>query len=696
MIAFVELWGHALLAVLFGSLSLWLIARQAEGKESQAFAIACALTALWGLATAMGGYGGLSGLVFEHARDAGWLWFMYQLWRLDEGRGRTSAAATVYASIAGVIGASLIVSILPGAMGAEPHVIETARVVSTVLRMVMAAGALVLLHNLYLAAPRVARDALRLPLIGLAAYWVYELNLFAMVQLTRDWHSELFALRGLAMSLLAPLFALGARQSANWQVKLSRRMTFQSLGLAAIGGYLAVMVLVVSLFDIVGGDTARIAKVAFVFMSSVAALAILPSQKFRAWMHVKLAKHLFQHRYDYRSEWMRFTATIGRPGDDAEPLEARIVKAIADITQSPGGLLLVPDPSGALLSRARWNWQLDDPPAIAAGHEVTDFFAKSGRVIELDAIRGESGSASEDARYVPEWIVADQLAWVIVPLVHFDRLAGLVVLCRPVLSRSLDWEDFDLLKVAGSQVASYLSEAHGQEVLAEAMRFEEFNRRFAFIMHDIKNLVSQLGLVTRNAEKHIGNPDFQADLIATLKSSTDRMNGLLARLSQHNNARSLPTQLVSPYAIAENIAAARRATHPVVLAGDNGLLVSVDPARLEQAMGHLVQNAIEASAPHEPVTVSISRQGGQVAIEVIDTGCGMSAEFMREKLFKPFVSTKAGGFGIGAFEARGLISGIGGQLDVVSREGKGSRFTILLPMARGFGDDGETSEAKVA
>jgi putative PEP-CTERM system histidine kinase len=266
-----------------------------------------------------------------------------------------------------------------------------------------------------------------------------------------------------------------------------------------------------------------------------------------------------------------------------------------------------------------------------------------------------------------------------IPLVHFGRLAGVVILERPPIARMLDWEDFDLLRVVGRQVASYLAEARGQEALSDAQRFDEFNRRFAFIMHDIKNLVSQLSLVTRNAERHADNPEFRADMIVTLKNSTARMNDLLARLSQHNKARPEEPRAVALQPIAEAIAKAKRAAHPVVVSGTSGLRLCADPARLEQALSHLVQNAIDASPPTEPVSINPRVAGDEVAIDVIDAGTGMSPAFIRERLFKPFISTKDGGFGIGAFEARALIAAMGGRIEVASREGKGSRFTIFLP-----------------
>ncbi len=682
MIVFVGQWGHALAASLFGALAIWLAQRSAGEREGRLLILATFVTAVWALAVAMGGHDAPAARLSEHVRNASWLGFMYGLWRQGQSRQSLFSVALLYGILSAVIGLAVAVEILPVWLIGSPRLLEAAYLASMVLHMVVAVGALVLVHNLYTAANQDARAAIRLPMVALAAMWTYDLNLYTISYLARGWSYELYALRGCANVLIALIFGLGVRRTRNWTVQLSRTMTFQSLSLIAIGVYLAALIGVTSALEVIGGEYVRTVQVAFVFGASIAALVLLPSKAFRAWFRVKISKHLFQHRYDYRSEWLRFTDTIGRPEEGADPLQTRVVQAIADITESPGGLLLVPDDLGTLVPQARWNWQLVDPPVAGASAQAAAWFARTGRVVELDDLRGEGDVDEEMASFVPQWIVAEPRAWAIVPLVHFDRLAGLVLLERPPIDRTLDWEDFDLLRVVGRQVASYLAEAQGQEVLSDVKRFDEFNRRFAFIMHDVKNLVSQLTLVTRNAERHADNPEFRADMIATLQNSTARMNDLLARLSQHNKSRAEDPRPVAVGALIEGIVVAKRASHPIIVSGDVAQLVLADPARLEQALSHLIQNAIEASPASEPVTVSVNRQGSEIGIAVCDNGSGMSAAFIREKLFRPFASTKDGGFGIGAYEARALIMAMSGRIDVSSREGEGSRFTIVLPIAQ--------------
>jgi putative PEP-CTERM system histidine kinase len=265
-------------------------------------------------------------------------------------------------------------------------------------------------------------------------------------------------------------------------------------------------------------------------------------------------------------------------------------------------------------------------------------------------------------------------------LLHHQRLVGLVVLAAPEFRRQLDWEDFDLLRTAGNQAASSLAEALGQEALSHAQRFEEFNRRFAFILHDIKNLVSQLSLLARNAERHADNPEFRTDMVATLQSSVGKMNELLARLAPQSQARVQRVEPQSLRPILTAAIAAKRRDRDVSLLGDTSVEALVDAGALEQAVGHLIQNALDASSG-EPVTVRVESESDSVTIAISDKGVGMDGDFVRNRLFQPFASSKPGGFGIGAFEARALITAMGGRIAVASRPGRGTTFTITLPAA---------------
>ncbi|MBV8686177.1 MAG: PEP-CTERM system histidine kinase PrsK [Alphaproteobacteria bacterium] len=687
MTAFLLFWSHALAAVLYGALALWQVRRWNQDPLNRPLAAAFAVTSLWAILTAtVGPYSMAAGLA-ESGRNFACLAFMYGLIGSAQQDERQRAVKLVYTVVAGVIGLQLTFAGVAPQFVDKPHVYEVLVATGQIFGLTIAAGALVLVHNLYGQASPESRWGIRLAMIALAGMWVYDLHLYTVGYLSRGPVDDLVAMRGAILSALVPLFALASRRSAQWRVRISRAATFQSLSVMAILGYLILMMSATRALEIVGGDWVRVGQVVVIFAMTLIAVVLLPSGRMRAWSRVILAKHFFEHRYDYREEWLRFTRTTGVAGEDEAGLGERIVKAVADIADSPGGLLLVPEEGGRLTVAARWNWDREAPECLPDPAFVR-FIEAHAFVLDFEEARRGRVVAGGESVAAPAWTAALTHAWAGVPLLHNDRLAGLVVLAHPLVRRPLDWEDFDLFRTAGIQAASYLAEARSQEALANAQRFDEFNRRFAFIMHDIKNLVSQISLVARNAERHADKPEFRQDMIATLESSVRKMNDLLARLSRGNpNVEAEPVRAIAAASAAARVAEVKRRVHPVDVAGDLGLAALADPARLEQALMHLVQNAIDASPDGAPVRIEIGRRGEEAAIDVIDRGAGMSADFVRTRLFQPFASTKASGFGVGAFEAKSLVAAMGGRLEVESREGFGTRFTLFLPLAPGAAAD---------
>ncbi|WP_229736742.1 XrtA/PEP-CTERM system histidine kinase PrsK [Blastomonas aquatica] len=686
----IGLWSYSGAAALTMLVAAWLVRRWARLRDTRpslgdaALLLALLATSLWAFAAAsMGGTHAIAGLA-ESLRNLSWLAFLFQMVRSARAQPRTVTA--VYLVLVVVLAGQPLVAIWHAANQGVPRLDELGYSAAMLLRMIFVVGALVLANNLYSVADAETRASLRLPLTALAAMWLYDLNLYTVGYLGRALPGDLVALRGVLMILAVPFFALAANRSGGWKLTLSRKVAYRSLSLFAILGYLVTMIAVAQLLRAFGGTIASGAQVLLVLGMSLAALILLPSDRFRAWFKVKATKHFFQHRYDYRAEWIRFTETIGRPGDGTAPFHERVIKAAADISDSPAGLLLAPTENGRLQLQARFNWPTADVPAQACTAGTIGYFQSTGRIVELDALRSGQDTLT-DRRAIPDWVVMESNAWAIVPLVHFDRLAGLVVLSRPLIERQLDWEDLDLLRLVGRQLASYLAEARSQEALREADQFDEFNRRMAFVMHDIKNLVSQLSLVASNAERHADNPEFRADMIATLQNSVGKMNTLIRRLTGYARSTGDGIRAIDAERIVRSVIADKAQRHKVVASSAPRMALMADPAQLEQVLGHLIQNAIDASGPDSPVFVSLSREGLTGVIEIVDHGSGMSAEFVRGKLFKPFISSKADGFGIGAYEARLLVEAMQGRIEVESREGEGSRFAVYLPLATRIEND---------
>jgi putative PEP-CTERM system histidine kinase len=680
MISLIALWSHALAALLFGALAIWQLRNWNVDTRNRPLVAAFAVTSAWAIFVALlGPHSALAGIT-EAGRNFAFLSFMYALSRRSEG-DRPSALKLVYVSVAAVIGLQLTIAGIVPEFADRPVAHAALLMTGQVIGLTVAAGSLVLAHNLYAQTAPDSRWGLRLPMIALAGMWAYDLHLFTIAYLTRDPVADLYAMRGAILSLLVPLFALASKRNASWRVQVSRAATFQSISVLAILAYLILMMSATRVLEIAGGNWVRIGQVGLIFGMTVVAVILLPSKRIQAWLRVVVAKHLFEHRYDYRQEWLRFTRTVGAAGEAQAPLGERIIKAAADIADTPAGLLLVPNDNGRFAVEAAWNWSGPLPSGSDEDQALVGFLEANSHVIDLEAWRGGATGYRGVPIPLPASLAALDHAWAGIPLLHKDRLAGIIILGHPLVRRPLDWEDFDLFRTVGIQAASYLAEAHGQEALADARRFDEFNRRFAFILHDIKNLVSQLSLVARNAERHAHNPQFLEDMNLTLQSSVRKMNDLLARLSRGNVGEAEPPRPVTLAAVIEPLAALKRRVHPLDVSGDLSLTILAGPARLEQALAHLVQNAIDASPADGPVRIRAFRVASGAAIEIADEGAGMSADFIRSRLFRPFASTKTGGFGVGAYEARSLVDSMGGRLEVESREGEGSKFTIFLPLA---------------
>jgi putative PEP-CTERM system histidine kinase len=658
------------LAAVCCTLAAGLVARsgKAQRRDRGATAVALLTTAIWCGGVAALGTGTQLVQAMEVVRNAAWI---YALFRHFANDGRDESLRVVRPLVTALLlveGLQLVLLIARPAGGSPVEIVA-------LMRMLVGVGALFLAHNLYGGASDSSRRLLAWPTAGLALLWVFELNLFTVAYLSGGAAVGLEILRAIVMMAVAACFAIGAGQSAaGLTFRPSRAVTFSTLSLVVLAAYFLAMVALSSGAAMLAGNLARITQVGFLLIAATVSLLWLPSAKLRSTVRLLALKHLFKHRYDYREEWLRFTRTIGKAAGPGPDLHERAIQSLADITDSPAGLLLTPCEDERLALAARWRWPTAEVPSDPLPPAVLLAIGPELRILDFDAMRGEG-------QPLPEWLRDEPAAWAGVPLSHCERMVGFVILARPQVARRLDWEDFDLLRIAGQQVASYLAEQAGQDALQDAARFDEFNRRIAFVMHDIKNLSSQIGLLARNAERHADNPEFRADMLVTLRNSADKLDALVSRLGRYGSARQDTIAPLDLVALGHQIA--QSYVHParVQCIGDGLCEVLAAAEPLEQALRHLIQNALEASGEGVPVLIEVRSTGMRGDISVVDAGEGMSPQFLRQDLFRPFVSTKENGFGVGACEARDLIRAMGGRLDVESREGVGSRFTISLPLA---------------
>ena len=218
------------------------------------------------------------------------------------------------------------------------------------------------------------------------------------------------------------------------------------------------------------------------------------------------------------------------------------------------------------------------------------------------------------------------------------------------------------------------------EALLEARKFDAFNKMSAFVVHDLKNIVTQLSLMLRNAERHRDNPEFQQDMLMTVEHSVERMRQLMMQLREGATPPGTACGVELTDVINRIRQSKMKQGRTVDMTISERLATRGHAERLERVISHLVQNALDATDEDGRVWVSLKRRGDRAIVEVGDTGQGMTEEFVRDRLFKPFQSTKQAGMGIGAYESAQYIREMGGELQVVSQEGRGTLVTMILPL----------------
>ena len=343
---------------------------------------------------------------------------------------------------------------------------------------------------------------------------------------------------------------------------------------------------------------------------------------------------------------------------------------------------------GSMPSRSSGNPQHEMLALVDGAEPMLPFMEKQRWVINMDEYRSAPDIYGDLA--LPAWLRENPDAWLVVPLIHDERLLGFVLLLQPRAPQSLNWENLDLLKTVGMQAAGYLALNQAAEALAEARQFEGFNRLSAFVMHDLKNLIAQLSLVAKNAARHKHNPEFVDDAVQTIENSVQKMNRLMAQLKSaeimgDNKRVNLVEEL-------RDVVAAKSTGRPVPVLQTqlDSVPVLAEPDRLSSVLGHVVQNAQDATPAGGKIEVILERNNDSLSLSVVDTGSGMDAEFIKNRLFKPFDTTKGlTGMGIGAYECKEFIQGMNGEVKVESRPGEGTRFEISIPMDSAIETKGE-------
>lgn len=672
-------YGAASLAFL--ALTLLLLAGWRGRAQGLRLTVATAVTSLWAAALALQAWDRPIPAIGIHSLEVlrGGVWIAVLLGLMQEIIPRwVSRAVTL--SWTALLAAGWVLAILGAVtpLGVSPGVLLIPG------GLAIAVAILVLLEQVYRNSSAGSRHGLKFLAIGLGGLYVYDLFLYSQAQMLRGISEELWLGRGFVDALLAPAIAIAARRNPQWSldVFVSRQVVMFTTTFVAVGIYLLAMAAGGYLMTQLGGSWGVLANIVFLAGALVVLAVVLVSGAVRRRLRVFVSKHFFRNKYDYRVEWLRFVDTLS--GRDGEPDVRRTsLRAIAQIFESPGAVMYGRSDAGAqLVPVAAWPMRPEDLPdlgAVPAEHELLRFVVERQWVVDLKEYAGSPELYQNVA--LPQGLQGQSRMRVLLPLLEPQGIAGFVLLFEPPPPFELTWEDRDLLKTAGRHVATLVAQQEADRRLAESRQFEAYHRLTAFVMHDLKNAVAQLQLVVRNAEKHRHNPAFVDDAIETIGNAVERMRRLIAQLrdSERCSGEEAVDLATLTRGVAERCAdRLPRVTLPPL--PQPRIVVRADPDRLASTLEHVVRNAQDACAAADTVTIELVVDPRRVRLSVIDTGRGMAPEFVRERLFRPFDSTKGSkGMGIGAFQVREYARSLGGDVEVQSSPGSGTRFDIILP-----------------
>lgn len=629
--------------------------------------------------------------LLELLRDTSWMAVLLALIRDSNRQNLMAQRVRIIAGVViGLVVVGLLVTTLSEYVLQITFLSARARVIAQITLSLIG---LSLVEQIWRNAIVYGRSSVKYLCIAIGALYLYDFFLYADALLFNQISQPLWDARGFFNMLVVPLLAINQINARKQpvQLQLSRNIVFHISSLVLAGLYLLVMAAGGYYVRLWGGTWGKALEVMFLSALLLLFALLISSSRIRARLMLVISKNFFDYKYDYREEWLRMTQAFSHL-DEPPPLEERAIRILGGLVESQRGALWLKNSEG--------HYQLETvvdmaPPKhtqIDRDCELARFFEVREWIIDLKEYQ------MDPVRYnlleIPDALTNFRNGWLIIPLYLADDLYGIVLMGDPFARIELNWENYDLIRVVARQACNFLAQAETQSRLSRAMQFEAVSKASAFMVHDLKTIIAQLSMLVKNAPKHRNNPAFIDDMIRTTEHAVNKMSNLVDHIRRpEQDEVDEPIDLTS--LVAEMVGLhARQSPAPRFEERPETLEVKANPEKLRSVVGHLIQNAQDATSKEGEVTVTLKASQENVVLFIQDTGSGMTDDFIKERLFKPFDSTKGlTGMGIGAYQAREYVRRLGGNIDVTSEVGVGSCFSVRLPLHRSAGSEDETNAA---
>jgi len=557
------------------------------------------------------------------------------------------------------------------------------------LQLAMLAGAVLTLMNLertYKASVGTMRWQIKFMLLGVAVVFGAKIYTTSQVILFRatSLSLQMVAAGALFVGCLLLLRALVRAGLFKVDVYPSEKVLQNSITGLLAGAYLLVVGLFARLVTWFGGTEAFPLKASLIIVALAGLAMLLLSDRLRQYLQDFVARHFGRPRHDYRTAWLTLTERTASI-QDPEQLARTVANWISENLHALSVTIWLHDERAGELKLA----------ASTCFTEETSRVGLTEQQILVNELRARPEPFILDERKGP-WVqmlkayYADNFkeggSRVCVPLLAPGRFAGMITLGDRANAAIYGGEDLDLLKCVGDQFASNLLNLKLSAELVQAKELEAFQTIAAFFVHDLKNTASTMSLMLQNFKTHFDNPEFREDALRAIGKATTHIQELVRRLSLFRQQLELKPAPFDLNELVETSAECLNGRPELTLVKKLAPLpkITADPEQLNKVLTNLLLNAAEAMGSKGEIRLETCQQNGWFVVSVSDNGCGMSPEFIKNSLFRPFQSTKKGGLGIGMFHTRMIIESHRGKIEVQSQPGAGTTFRVLLPPAPEF------------
>ncbi len=531
---------------------------------------------------------------------------------------------------------------------------------------------------------RQTRDPLRFEmkfvLIGLGGLAGIAIAQASQLLLLPVWTHSNAWVGGMAACISLALIAFGLGRwrihDLSQKIQVSHQALYTSLTFLCVGGYLILVGIVAEVIKETGWEIGDALGALLLFVAGIGLVVVVASRQVRAELQQFVSRHFFRTRYDYRQKWLEVTEAFS-DCDDSQQIWDRYLEWLSRTFGAPRVTIWKRFDVDGQYHQIRTINSGAPPLPITETHDLIQQIHIHKDPFIIDHEKHKDTQLKD--------FLQKTEAHICVPLVTAKAdILGFCTLSRELHDRSYDHDDFDLLRAIAHHVTMLLIQFQLVEDRNVTAKWEAVHRFSGFYLHDLKNLASSLSMVVQNAEQYGKDPDFQASAMRTVRTTSQRMMELMAKLANQSKGLEKEKQknvrAVDMNDIIQETLDSLNGSGclPTFYPGTNIPQRELQVEPMKQVLLNIILNARQAMDGKGSIDIATMTEGQDLKVEIRDTGPGIPSHRL-ENLFQPFKSSKKTGLGVGLFQCKQMVEDNHGHICIESQEGHGTKVILTFP-----------------